>query len=181
MGKIERTCCLVSHVGGYLMIVDQILDGLAAKKYYGDCTTRSVDCHYWKLAIFFLFLPTFFSITWFSFLAYRGSKKDYWNVLIYGFFYPISMPISILIQTYRIQSWREEKNLLAFNKFFEVLFEALPQLILSWQFYCKYGREFYSGTLLLSNIFSSGMLVYGIIRGVIACRSGCDEQLPVYV
>jgi hypothetical protein len=91
------------------------------------------------------------------------------------------MPISILFQTYRIQSWRQEKDLLAFNKFFEVLFEALPQLAMSWHFYDRYGGEFYSGTLLLSNIFSSGMLVYGMIRGVIACRYGCNEQLPVYV
>ena len=69
MSKIERICCLVSHIGGYLMIVDQILDGLAAKKYHGDCATGSVECHYWKLAIFFLFLPTFFSIIWFSVLG----------------------------------------------------------------------------------------------------------------
>ena len=91
------------------------------------------------------------------------------------------MPISILIQTYRIQSWRVEKDSLAFNKVFEVLFEALPQLLMSWDFYRKYSWEFYSGTLLLSNVFSTGMLVYGMIRGVIACRYGCNEQLPVYV
>ena len=180
MSKIERTCCLVSHIGGYLMIVDQILDGLAVKEYYGKCATGSVDCLYWKLAILFLFLPTLVCTIWVVY-RYHGSKKDYWNILIYGIFYPITMPISIIIQTYRIQSWRQEKDLLAFNKFFEVGCEALPQLLMSWHFYDKYKWEFYSGTLLLSKIFSSGMLVYGMIRGVIACRYGCNEQLPVYV
>ena len=97
MAAIEdRANCLLSHIGGWAMLQDQILDAITAKQYYDGCVDGSVECTYWIQATFFMCLPTIFATIWFAKLAHRGSKWDVLNVFIYGLMYPITVPLVII-------------------------------------------------------------------------------------
>ena len=96
----DRASCLLSHIGGWAMLQDQILDAMTAKQYYDGCLDGSVECTYWIQATLFMCLPTILATIWFTRLAYQGSKWDIFNVFIYGLMYPITVPLAIIGRTY---------------------------------------------------------------------------------
>ena len=92
----DRANCLLSHIGGWAMLEDQILDAITAKQYYDGCVDGSVQCTYWIQATFFICLPSILATMWFGRLAYKGSKWDVLKVFTYGLMYPITIPLMII-------------------------------------------------------------------------------------
>ena len=176
----DRASCLLSHIGGWAMLQDQILDAMTAKQYYDGCLDGSVECTYWFQATLFMCLPTILATIWFTRLAYQGSKWDIFNVLIYGLMYPITVPLAIIGRTCTMQSWREEHEVLSFWKFFEIIGEAIPQVIVYWEYFANYGT-YHSITSLFSNIHSMIMLFISLFKLARAWRHMCKEQLPNHV
>ena len=79
-----------------------------------------------------------------------------------------------------MQSWREEHEILSFWKFFEIICEAIPQVIVYWEYFANYGT-YHSITSLFSNVHSMIMLFISLFKLARAWRHMCKEQLPTHV
>ena len=82
------------------------------------------------LGILFMFLPTVMAIIFFCY-------KDGWRSGVYsGLFYIISIPIRGICSNLTKSQHDQSKEQLSYEKFFEVVFEAFPQV-------CNYNKKYY--------------------------------------
>ena len=96
-------------------------------------------------------------------------------------YYPIKLfCFSPIGKTCTMQSWREEHEILSFWKFFEIVGEAIPQVIIYWEYFANYGT-YHSITSLFSNVHSMIMLFISLFKLARAWRHMCKEQLPNHV
>ena len=81
-----------------------------------------LPCYFWILGLLFMFLPTVMAIIFFCY-------KDGWRSGVYsGLFYIISIPIRGICSNLTKSQHDQSKEQLSYEKFFEVVFEAFPQV-----------------------------------------------------
>ena len=137
MGHCSKLCRIIVFIGHLWMIVDIIMDCLTVNQYYKLCQAEELDCLFWKLGVFFLFLPTIMATTFMCFLALfadLGGEDRWKSFLLAGPLYTISAPCYTIGNSAQAalccDTELEKKRLdnTAMFKLFEVIGEALPQV-----------------------------------------------------
>ena len=133
MGPYSQPCRILFLMFSLLMPVDMVTDILTIHEYHKMCQAGELMCLFWKLGLFFLFLPTIIATIFWGYIYYKD-RADWKDWILYGPLYSIYIPCYVIKNAAKaalccdMKDEEEDRQDAAGMKLFEVFGEALPQV-----------------------------------------------------